>query len=165
MTNWFRNGFTSRDILTSSPVQCGLCDTILDWLCMRIRLAVSYETNMTPNRVLVHLFHVIVAGFRTKIMLCSLSNQRGGLKTAFAKDRHLFFFFKRMHLTCGAYIHHLFQATTLAVVKTDKEQSWPFSWEMILVAYIPALSIATLTAQKGEETMYVRLNCMPMFDL
>ena len=162
MTNWFRNGFTSRDILPSSPVQCGLWDTILDWLCMRLRLAVSYETNMTPNRLLVHLLHDVVAGFRTKIILRSLSNQRGGLKTALQRTGTCF---KKMHLTCGAYIQHLFQATTVPVVKTDKEKSWLFSWQMILAAYILALSIATLTAQKGEVTMYVRLNFMPMLDL
>lgn len=165
MTNWFRNGFTSRDILPSSPVQCGLCDTILDWLCMRLRLAVSYETNMTPNRVLVHLFHDIVTGFCTKIILCSLSNQRGGLKTAFAKDRYLFFLKKNAFNLWRLYSPLVSGHTTLAVVKTDKEQSWQFSWQMILAAYILALSIATLTAQKGEVTMYVRLNFMPMLDL
>ena len=94
---------------------------------MRLRLAVSYETNMTPNRVLVHLFHDIVTGFRTKIILCSLSNQRGGLKTALQRTGTCFFFKKNAFNLSRLYSPLVSGHTTLAVVKTDKEQSWQFS--------------------------------------
>ena len=120
---------------------------------MRVRLTVSYETNITPNRVFVHLFHDIVARFRTKMILCLLSNQRrGSAKTASQMTDTCF---KKCIYLWRILIQHLFQATTLAVIKKAKEKPRQLSWQMILAACILALSFATLTAKKGEVTMYV----------
>ena len=119
---------------------------------MRLRFAVSCETNITPNRVFVHLLHDIVARYRTTTMLCSSSNQRRGSETALQMTDTCF---KKCIDLWRILIQHLFQATTLTVIKKEKEKPRQLSSQMILAAYILALSFATLTAQKGKVTIYV----------
>ena len=113
---------------------------------------VFYNTNITLELVLVHLLHDTASRFRTKMTLCSLSNQRRPSKGQTPALKHAF----NLWHSNFTPIRLLIQKTTLTVTKKKLEKTLAvIRWQMIWSGYILTLSFVLLAAQKGGVTMYI----------